>query len=108
VTNNHLILEKVLKNCWDIEPDIIESLAYAQTYVNKEAKLEQQEFYPTLSIAPLSKAVKSDNNRCVGILLEYMSNINHDFSTSIQDLFPLLIDQSTFQQYLTKMSVQTA
>ena len=41
VTNNHLILEKVLKNCWEIEPDIIESLAYCQSYINKEAKHEQ-------------------------------------------------------------------
>ena len=83
VTNNHLTLEKVLKNCMKIEPDIIDALSYCQQYVNKNAKGDQKKFYPNFSILPLTKAVKSDNNRCVSILLEYMSNINHDFSTSI-------------------------
>jgi hypothetical protein len=64
-------LEKVLEKCKKIDPDIIDALSYVQMYENnnEEATDEQKEDYPTLCIAPLSKAVYSDNNRCVSILL---------------------------------------
>ena len=53
--------------------------------------------YPTYNhISPLTKAVEKNNNRCISILLTYMSYIDHDFSTFIQDLFPKLIDYKTF------------
>jgi len=72
VTDNHLTLEKVLSNCMKIEPDIIDSLAYVQAYTNKAAKIldgDQFKYYPNLFIAPVSKAVAQDNNRCVALLL---------------------------------------
>jgi hypothetical protein len=77
-----------------IEPGIIDALSYVQAYKNDQHTTynDQKKYYPNLFIAPLSKAIKKDNNRCVSLLLQYMSNIEHDFSTSIQDLFPKLID----------------
>ena len=77
VTKNHLILEDVLKKCRKIDPEVIDALSYIQFYDNnnEDATDEQIEDYPILCIAPLSKAVTSDNNRCVSILLEYMSYI---------------------------------
>ena len=61
----------------------------------------------TLHILPITKAVKNDNNRCINILLRYMSYIEHDFSQKIKDIFPELIDKPEFFYYLNTLPMQT-
>ena len=42
VSDNHLILEEVLKNCMKYDPEIIELLAYVQPYNNKADQSDDQ------------------------------------------------------------------
>jgi hypothetical protein len=107
VFDDYVTLQNVLENCYKINPKLLDALAYGSPYskknledqdkmgsfINKELVIGekkargQEEFL----ILPITKAVKRDNNRCINILLEYMSYIEHDFSDNIQDIFCDLI-----------------
>ena len=50
--------------------------------------------------SPLSIAIEIGNNRCVEIILEYMSKIETNASRKFMSVMPLLTDYQSFLTYI--------
>ena len=59
------------------------------------------------TVSPLSLALKEGNNRCVEIILSFMSKIDYNASSKFIEEMPHLIDYNSFSTYLTELPMQT-
>lgn len=55
------------------------------------------------TVSPLSLALKEGNNRCVEIILSFMSKIDYNASSKFIDEMPQLTDYNSFGTYLTEL-----
>ena len=60
-----------------------------------------------ITVSPLSLALKEGNNRCVEIILSFMSKIDYNASSKFIDEMPSLTDYNSFCTYLTELPMQT-
>ena len=100
VYTDHELLQTVLKNFSQIDPDLLELIVYNQTILNKKG--EQVGFN-----TPLLMAVENHNNRSADIILDYMSRIKFNSSRNIMSVISKLVNYKMFIKYLTHLPVQT-
>ena len=60
-----------------------------------------------VTISPLSLALKEGNNRCVEIILSFMSKIRYNASQKFVSEMPELTDYSSFMTYLQELPIQS-
>ena len=83
--------EKVLKNFERIDPGLLELLIYNQNMVIaiKNPLIPRYFIHmPAGSNTPLYLAVRENNNRCVDIILQYMTKIKFNSSRNFMNVFP--------------------
>lgn len=59
------------------------------------------------TVSPLSLALSEGNNRCVEIILSFMSKIDYNASSKFIHQMPNLTDYNSFMTYLTELPMQT-
>ena len=63
---------------------------------------------PAGSNTPLYMAVRENNNRCVDLILSYMTKIKFNSSRNFMNIFPSLVNYQNFIGYLENLPMQTA
>lgn len=68
---------------------------------------QQDEQKEPLKITPLHIAFKEGNNRCINLILQYMSKIDQNCSETIKDILPKLVECDDFCMYMKELPFQT-
>lgn len=117
IRKNYLELAYVLKNLNQINVINLELLHYTQSKKRDNDEVTLSNLASKVDVlgvfnndkddegieSPLSIAIEIGNNRCVEIILNYMSKIETNASRKFMSVMPLLTDYQSFLTYIQKL-----